>query len=188
MPKKFDILVHSGDFTHTGEYTIMQDFNEWLGEQPSSHNIIVAGNHELSLEKHPYFSKIFTNAIYLQDESVIVSGLKFYGSPYTLSFNNWAFNMNSNVIYQKWDKIPTNTDILITHGPAYGILDLNDDPEHCGDKALLETIKKIKPKIHACGHIHSGYGVLNKHGVKFINASILDNGYNMVNEPIVVNV
>ena len=184
-----DILVHCGDFTSQGEYTIKQDFNTWLGKQDYSYKIVIAGNHELTMEKFPILTrKLITNATYLEEESIVIEGLKFYGSPYTPAFFNWAFNVNSNEIYKHWEKIPQDTQILITHGPPYKILDKNGDGDHCGDKSIMYYINKIKPLHVAFGHIHSGHGTITKNGTKFINASILDNSYNLVYDPIEVKI
>lgn len=187
MPKG-DILVHAGDFTHTGEYSIIQDFNSWLGELDYSYKIIIAGNHELTFEKYPFPTRnLITNGIYLQDSEVVIEGYKFYGSPWTLNFNNWAFNMSESAIQKIWALIPKDTDVLITHGPAFGILDSSFDWDYgdfpnLGDTALLHYIKEIKPKYHICGHIHQAYGVFKTDSTTFINAS----QYKAKAKPIVV--
>ena len=48
--------------------------------------------------------------------------VRIYGSPWQPEFYNWAFNLprNGEEMKARWDAIPDNTDILITHGPAYG--------------------------------------------------------------------
>jgi Icc-related predicted phosphoesterase len=81
--------------------------------------------------------------------------------------------------------IPQNTDLLITHGPVLGIQDIVINGKHVGCRDLLEKVKATKPKVHVCGHIHEGYGSTQKYGVKFMNASVLNETYELVNKPMV---
>jgi Icc-related predicted phosphoesterase len=119
-----------------------------------------------------------TNAHYLQDQSVIIEGLKFYGSPWQPTFHNWAFNKDrGEKIKTEWDKIPSDTDVLITHGPPFGILDKTVDNEKVGCEELLLAVNRIKPKIHIFGHIHENYGEIKLNGTHFINPSSCDYNY-----------
>ena len=54
--------------------------------------------------------------------------------------------------------IPKNIDILLTHGPAYGILD-EVNGEHVGCEDLLNELDTICPKVLVCGHLHSAHGI-----------------------------
>ena len=114
--------------------------------------------------------------------------IKFYGSPWQLPFMDWAFNLPENELAKYWEKIPDDVDVLITHGPAFGILDkINNKGTSLGSKTLYDRIIKIKPKIHISGHIHSGKGVIEKDGTLFINASTATEEYQMTNKPIIVD-
>ena len=86
----------------------------------------------------------------------------------------------------KWEAIPDNTDILITHGPAFGTLDtVAGRPwDNLGCELLTQRIEVIKPKIHVCGHIHSGYGYEFKDGTHFFNAAVLDEQYEYTQKPM----
>jgi len=109
--------------------------------------------------------------IYLNDTGTTIEGLKIWGSPVQPEFFNWAFNRERGEdICKHWDLIPDDTDILITHGPAFGILDRVLEGEYVGCSDLLKKIKQIKPKIHAFGHIHEAYGQCEEDGTTFINA------------------
>lgn len=79
--------------------------------------------------------------------------------------------------------IPEETDVLITHGPPFGILDRTISGLEVGCEDLLKTIKKLKPKFHLFGHIHEAYGEENGINTTFINGSLLDEHYNLVNAP-----
>jgi Icc-related predicted phosphoesterase len=82
-----------------------------------------------------------------------------------------------------WKLILVNTDVLVTHGPPFGILDLIGD-EHVGCDQLLKEVNKVKPKVHLFGHVHEVYGCLEGRDTKFINASILDDRYEVRNLPV----
>jgi Icc-related predicted phosphoesterase len=124
------------------------------------------------------------NVHYLHDEHVILGGIKFYGSPYQPEFFNWAFNLRRGPeIAAKWEIIPDDTEVLITHGPPSMIGDqVNRDGtlsvENVGCRDLSRRIAKL-PKLgaHICGHIHEGHGLRVIDGVNYINASVLDDRY-----------
>ncbi len=89
-----------------------------------------------------------------------IDPLKIYGSPWQPEFYNWAFNLPIGPkLQEKWQAIPTEVDILITHGPPKGIRDKAPSGYDCGCPLLREEImNRIKPRLHVFGHIHDGYG------------------------------
>ena len=183
-----DILIHSGDATERGGIDEIAAFNEWLGALPYKHKIFVAGNHDWLFERSPQFAPtMMTNAHYLLDSFIVVEGLKIYGAPWQPRFFDWAFNVDrGEKIAKKWQLIPDDIDVLITHGPPYGILDeVAIRHEHVGCEELLPIVKRIKPRAHIFGHIHSGYGMIEQDGIKFVNASTCNEAYQPVNAPIV---
>jgi len=185
-----DMLLVAGDFTNIGELCIVDNFNNWLGSLPYSHIVVVAGNHDTSFQKRPKQARErFTNCIYLQDESVTIEGIKIYGSPWQPEFCNWAFNLprESKELKKKWEAIPKDTDILLTHCPPMGILDRTGHPVfyRAGCQYLLNRVKKIAPKYHVFGHIHGAYGQQQVGNTTFINASICNESYAPVHKPVV---
>jgi Icc-related predicted phosphoesterase len=85
----------------------------------------------------------------------------------------------------KWQAIPEDTDILITHGPPNGILDyVAQSVYNAGCEELLERVMQVKPKVSVFGHIHQGYGTLRVNEIEFINASVLNERYNYANLPV----
>jgi Icc-related predicted phosphoesterase len=180
-----DLLIVSGDFTFTGTVQEISKFNYWLEYQKYKYKIVIAGNHDLMFEDDPGLARsLLTSAThYLNDDECEIEGLKFWGSPITPWFNDWAFNRYSWNIGRHWDWIPSKIDILITHGPPFGILDTMDG-KHLGCPLLLEKVKKVKPKYHIFGHIHEGYGTYEEDGIKFINAALMNGQYKFVNKPI----
>lgn len=183
-----DILIHAGDISNFGEEHQVLDFLDWFSNQPHTFKVFIAGNHDFFFEKENerYIQKnIPSNVIYLNDSGCEINGIKIYGSPITPEFMDWAFNRKrGKEIRQHWNKIPTDTDILITHGPPFGILDANQNNYKTGCEDLLEVVNKIQPKYHIFGHIHEAYGMVEKEKTTFINASILDERYRIKNSPI----
>lgn len=186
-----DVLVHAGDFSFRGKYLETLEFLQWFTTQPYEYKIFIAGNHELSFERSPEQAKewlkpfLSDTCIYLQDSAVTVNGVKFYGSPWQPYFCNWAFNLKTDAeLREKWDLIPLDTDVLITHGPPYGYGD-EVDRGHVGCKELLYAIERVKPWVHIAGHIHEGYGSRQHYDTRLINAAVLDELYQQVNQPIV---
>ncbi len=185
-----DILIHAGDATGRGTVEEIHSFNKWFAALPHRHKIFVAGNHDWLFETSNRFARTLLDSSihYLQDSFVEVENLKIYGSPWQPRFFDWAFNlMRGAELAEKWELIPNDTDILITHGPPNGILD--EVPrqyfiENTGCEELRKRVEITKPKLHIFGHIHCGYGQTKKFGVKFINASNCDENYDPINPPI----
>jgi Icc-related predicted phosphoesterase len=195
-----DILIHSGDLTRRGELETIHDLCEWMKELPVNHKICVMGNHELGLEKlGPKKQKaleMFQEAgiIYLEDSGIEINGLKIWGSPISVFYHSWAWNrMPGPEIRRHWDMIPLDTNILITHTPAYGILDEVPrgfgDIENIGCKDLLDKINELKElKLHCFGHIHEGWGKIISNDMHFSNASMCQAYPNKgFNEPQIID-
>lgn len=194
-----DLLIHSGDFTIYGRRLEIIKFGNWMRGLPHRYKVVVAGNHDIMFEKDPSAARMYLGPmgrdklIYLQDSGVEIEGLHLWGSPWTPRFYDWAFNLGrGEALRRKWGFIPDDTDILVTHGPPFGILDLTSayktrPGEHVGCEELLKVVSQIKPKLHTFGHIHPSYGVLEKGGTTYINACICDSLYDPVNKPVVVD-
>ena len=121
---------------------------------------------------------------YLQDEATTIMGLKFYGSPWQPRFFDWAFNADrGKPLADIWAKIPEDTDVLVTHGPPFGILDQTWRGEKVGCQDLLARVRIIRPRFHLFGHIHEGYGAFQNESTVFLNGSICDLNYNLGNLP-----
>ena len=184
-----DILVHAGDCTSLGSKSEITQFLEWFSDTDFKHKIFIAGNHDFGFEQQTDITQEYKDmgVTYLFDNDVTIYGIKFYGSPWQPEFHNWAFNLSrGEELAEKWDKIPNDVDILITHGPAYGILDYAPIGGHVGCEELYRKIVEVKPKIHVCGHIHDGYGQKTMGGIEFLNASVLNDRYEHAHKPIVI--
>jgi len=180
-----DILICAGDITRRGSKDDVLDFNHWLGELDFKYKIVIAGNHDFCFEKDDTCYELLANAIYLEDSFVETEGLKIYGSPWQPWFFNWAFNLQrGKEISDKWDLIPDDIDILVTHGPPFEILDKTKRGEFVGCKDLKKRVLEVRPKVHIFGHIHEAYGAVDTHNTKYINASVCNLGYKPVNKPV----
>ena len=186
-----DILIVAGDICAFGSRKEVKAFFEFIKYRPHTHKIVVAGNHDICFQKH--WDKIpdffdYSIAHYLEDDQITIEGIKFYGSPWQPEFEDWAFNLpRGEALKDKWDMVPDDTDVLITHTPPAGILDQSRGiPVGCAD--LYEAVRRIKPKYHIFGHIHAAYGVSCPFGdTTFINASLCDTKNKVVRVPIVID-
>jgi Icc-related predicted phosphoesterase len=170
-----DILIHAGDFTMFSQSDeAIVDFNRWLGELSHSYKIVVPGNHEFFLEANPLEISLLSNATVLINEGIAIHGLRFWGTPVTPSLGG-AFGLNSAKDRRRlYRQIPEDTDILISHGPPFGILDAAPvSGLHAGCHELLEAVMRIRPKLHVFGHIHGASGVFRTEHTTFVNASRL---------------
>jgi Icc-related predicted phosphoesterase len=188
-----DVLIHAGDCLGQGTLENIEDLNDWLGMLPHRHKIVIAGNHDWAFQETPELAReALTNAVYLEDSSVEIEGIRFWGSPWTPTFMDWAFMLErGEPLYQKWQLIPDNTDVLITHGPPKGIGDeanLGFKCQSVGCVDLLARIHQLSLKAHIFGHIHEGYGEYLRGKTRLINASACTVRYEPRNAPIVVDV
>ena len=182
-----DVLVHAGDATRRGTERELRDFDRWLGTLPHRHKVVIAGNHDFGFQTQPGASGWITNAHYLQDRSVVLEGVRFYGSPWQPWFHDWAFNLpRGEELRRVWDRIPAGTDVLLTHGPPHGVLDRTEEGETVGCEELARAVTRVRPRLHVFGHIHEGYGQVVMDGVRYVNASVCDVRYRPVQAPVVV--
>lgn len=191
-----DVLVHAGDLCSFGNIRELDMAAKWLGSLKYPHIVVIGGNHDRPLQNTPLEAREVMHSQglkYLEDEAVTIKGVKFYGSPWTPPFMSWSFMADRPTIQKHWAKIPTDTNVLITHGPPYGILDPGSGEPHAGCIDLFDEYERIHPELHVFGHLHSGYGrrevALNPNGrvTTFVNASLVDEGYNPINHAIVID-
>lgn len=192
-----DLLIHAGDFMNSG-YNPMEAimFFKWFDEIKNyDTKVFIAGNHDrwmqdASVEANGMLTG-YKNIDYLQDERMELwdgedQQLVIYGTPWQPEFHNWAFNLpRGEKLKEKWDMIPVDVDILITHSPPFGKLDfVNYDRINVGCEELLKRIEEVRPKINVFGHIHEGFGYVFDGYTHFINASVLNERYEFRNKPV----
>lgn len=196
-----DVILCAGDISSMGYEHEIREFLDWFSRlHQYTNKIFIAGNHDWGFQDNVIKIKSilaeYSNVIYLQDDLFLTgedyedytNRVKIWGSPWQPEFHSWAFNLprNSPEMWEKWLMIPDNTDILITHGPAFGNLDTSEWNRNMnlGCEMLAERIASVKPKIHVCGHIHSGYGYKFDGTTHFFNAAVLGERYTYQNKPI----
>lgn len=190
-----DIIIHAGDATSMGYRHEIKEYFEWYNKLfKYKNNIMIAGNHDFGFQKNPEDIRLLLEEYpyvhYLEDNQIDIDDIKIWGTPWQPWFYNWAFNLprNGDELKAKWDMIPEDIDILITHGPPFGYLDVvAGRTDHLGCELLTERLKIVKPKIHVFGHIHTGYAIKEVDGVLFVNAAVLNEQYYYVNKPITID-
>ena len=184
-----DVIIHAGDVSMKGEEYEIEKFLNWFEGLDYQHKIFIAGNHDFYFERinDADIKKLIPSSItYLNDNEVKIGSIKIWGSPISPWFFNWAFNRHrGEAILRHWDLIPNDADIVVTHGPVYKILDRTTTGKNVGCEDLLQKLNEIQPAVHICGHIHEAYGSAQNEHTRFFNASILNERYHAVNEPIV---
>lgn len=194
-----DLLIIAGDLiARHNEAEFFECFN-WIHEQRYSKKILIAGNHDQQMQDENYQGPqgiMIGSFEYLCDSGTEFDGLKIWGSPWTLTFPEinpkcTAFTGTEKDLAEKYALIPDDTDILITHGPPYGIMDKTVRGEHVGSKELLKAVMHVKPSFHVFGHVHEGYGkeiitysygkLIGQKEMIFLNCSHVDEHYRPVN-------
>ena len=186
-----DLLILTGDFTANNSVSAEISFFMWLKKQKYKKKILISGNHDNEMPKNHKESEDY---IYLCDSGLEFEGLKIWGSPWSLWFDGinphcTAFTGTEEDLDKKFSLIPYDIDILITHSPPFGILDLTArSKQNVGSKALLKQYDRIKPKLHLFSHIHEGWGYRDKFFTEFFNCSIMNEDYEAINEPFDIEI
>lgn len=200
-----DIIIGAGDITGRGSINQITSYIEWLEEQ--SFNmccVFIAGNHDISFDpkRGNEYNYQLTRDIrreldsndrihYLENSSIVINDIKIWGSPVSPWFYGeyWAFNKHrGNDIKEVWDTIPEDVEIIIVHGPPKGHGDMLEEGEEVGCEDLRDKINSLPNiKLVVSGHIHEGYGTYrDDRGVLYVNASVLNRQYQLVNQPVAV--
>lgn len=194
IPTDVDLIIHCGDATNSRNpiqnSVEMYNFLEWFNTLPIKHKIYVPGNHDAAMATGMVEIAKY-DIHFLVNSSVTIEGKKFWGSPYTPRYGDWVYMLNRNRMQRVWELMEP-ADVVITHGPPKGYLDLTDDVEnreivHVGCKSLANKILEVKPKFHCFGHIHSdknnnNYGIFHDpSGIIFVNAACLSHDHKFYN-------
>jgi Icc-related predicted phosphoesterase len=180
-----DILIHAGDLTGLGTRKECDDAMAWLASLPHKHKLFIPGNHDFAFEREVL--PVPDGLVLLNNKTVEVEGITICGSPYSLEFRGWAFGSTRDLYRARkmWERIiPDNLDILVTHGPAFEVLDRTYHGEPAGDEALAWVIASKQPKAHVFGHIHESYGNVLVDGVQRYNVAM---GYDLEHPPTIID-
>lgn len=186
-----DVLIHAGDFTSRGLRKEVEAFARWFHGLPHLHKVVVAGNHDFLFETDPERGReLLGDVVYLAGEEATVAGLRFWGSPWQPWFHDWAFNLQrGEPLRAHWATAPSGIDVLVTHSPAMGTLDLVFRGENVGCVDLEAALPRIAPRLHVFGHIHEAAGVVQRaDGILAVNASVCDVRYRPTNPAVLVDI
>ena len=161
-----DVIVHSGDISHSGTACEILDFLNWFIGLPYPHKIFVTGNHDLCLWDAESIDDLPGNVHFLQDCGCEIDGVKFFG----LAYNHPE------------ELIPNDTNIVVTHEPPMMILDKSVGT-HWGNSSLRKRLKEIRPRYHLFGHAHESFGTLKDGCTVFSNGSLLDERNKLIRKP-----
>lgn len=170
-----DIIVHSGDFTMNGSQQEAIDFMNWFCDLPYHHKIFICGNHDDCLYG-ANIDGLDANVHYLCNSGVEIDGVKFYGVPMFME------DCITDRQTRNYERIPSDTDVLITHSPAYGILDFDDDINY-GSEEIMTKLSHLNLKAHLFGHIHAQHGIITTGNTIFSNGAIMHARYTNLNQP-----
>lgn len=189
-----DVLIHTGNITAYGSLEEVKEFNSFLATLPHKYKIVIGGNHDSCFDrtKQEYSmadsppERLLTEAMYLEDSYVTICGIKVYGAPWVPNYRNLAFNVpRGRGLLRKWNLIPNDADILITHAAPLGHGDMTTLGERLGCVELLHTVRqRVKPCFHIYGQVKEGYGITTDGHTVFINASTCNNNLVPCNRPI----
>jgi hypothetical protein len=203
VPSGIDVVIHCGDESDCGnEWSNEPEaraFFEWYSALDIAHKLFVPGNHSMAIEKGLVKPEQYPKVRFLIHEQVVLNGLVVFGTPYTPKFFHWAYMRAREDLDVVWQTIPDDVDILISHGPPKGILDATRDidtrnPIHVGSKSLTRHVtERIKPLLHAFGHIHDekgirNFGIVQDSVTTFVNCSCCNVGSKLVNHGVVVEI
>lgn len=192
-----DVFVCAGDMGDAGTLEESQEVLAWIAKLPHSVRIVTPGNHDGPLQDAKILEKLrseFPNITILIDQTITINGLKIHASPwvpgtpvkgeYPWAFDIWSLEGRMS----KWNMIPDDVDVLITHTPALGSRDTDRDNVSRGCSALdFRRARLNNLKLHIFGHIHSSAGTEIKNGITLVNAAIALSDEE-VRKPIVVSV
>lgn len=170
---------------------------EWRNRQPVKECVVTWGNHDFCGEQHrdERFEIGGKRTNILCDASIVIGGKCIYLTPWSNTFMRWAFMRDPAELAKVYAKLPKDIDILVSHQPPLGYgsqcryIDVRDGKmkeEQVGSAELTEAIRRVKPAIVVCGHVHSGYGTYDIDGIPVYNVSVVDEGYSLVHPPTVI--
>ena len=213
-PSGADIVVIAGDFSKMSGFGkwhlydqkkwIQKTFINWINKYSDTEFVIIPGNHDLCLDPTKtanIYHDLDWNIIWpdnchlLIDQEITVKGLRIYGTPWVPIINyRWAFEVENDVLKEKFSKIPENLDILITHSPPripgnnidFSLQTYNGP---FGSPELANEIMLKHPRYLFCGHIHTGEHTMTEfEGCKMFNVSRLNEDYCIAYEPRIIEI
>jgi Icc-related predicted phosphoesterase len=181
-----DVLALAGDLCPPGGPKtqlpwLKTVFARWVERLPADHVLATWGNHDFVGQEHP--APPIPRVRWLVDTDVEIDGCRFWGSPWSLPFFDWAFMRPEEELAKTWSVMPDDTDVAIVHGPPQGYGDLTSRGQHVGSVSLRRRLEEVRPQLAVFGHIHEAAGEWNVAGGVWANVSLLDLHYRLVRRP-----
>lgn len=183
-----DVLLHTGDVSEYGEKDEILDFIEWLESLDFQSKIFIGGNHDAFLEEYAdNIPKLLPDGVfYLDNEGVEINHVSIWGSPAVPDLYGFPFGKEKGYqMEENWKYVPFDTQILLTHTPPRGILDVTSSGRTKGCTSLLQKVREVVPVYHVFGHVHASYGQLELDGTTFINAAVMNSYSGSLNDAVV---
>jgi Icc-related predicted phosphoesterase len=172
----------------------------WLANAPATHKILTWGNHDWCGQECTFHTessehRANTELQILVDRGTTVESpdgpLSVWATPWSNQFMTWAFMRRPAELETIYAKVPDGIDILVSHQPPFGygdrlINNVTGKAEHLGSHELLKAIRRVRPRLVICGHIHDGYGRFECEGVPIFNVSVVDEQYRLVRPATVI--
>ena len=204
------LVLVAGDFTEHGctrgvEQSVrwVQDvFRPWCASFPGVRFCVVPGDHDLFAERRADEIRWPENVIYLDPlasdpaaRACEVAGLKIYGVARTPYLKGGAFESSPEALARAFAEIPEGLDILVSHAPplvdGYNLDADGRRRHHRGSPELTEAIRRARPSLVVCGHVHGGdhRRAVLENGTVVVNVSrVLDDRGMVTTRPRVIDV
>ena len=154
---KADAVCICGDIQSRAMHTFA-----WINAQKKP-VVLVPGNHDWFLYDPagaPSNWGFKPHVRVLIDSGCELDGVRFWGTPWSPIFFDWAFMLPPEGLREKYAKIPEGIDVLLTHSPPRiprSRIDMVEGRrDHCGSAELAEAVLRARPRHLFCGHIHTG--------------------------------
>ena len=174
-----DYVVVAGDITNAGRsvridpdaYDNLQRARAWLDSLRSQYGgsrvIVIPGNHDIGCHSSEFGegfcepSTVHTLAPALGDAALVVCWTESLCTAFDapeLSLS-WAHTTSDpGVDLARWALCP-EVDVIISHCPPHGARDLAISGARIGSPGLAEAIRRVRPKLVVCGHVHEDSGI-----------------------------
>jgi predicted phosphohydrolase len=189
-----DLLLLAGDLCpladHSGDAQrafLQGPFTDWLERVPAKAIVGIAGNHDLILEREPELARSLPWT-YLCDGETEAAGLRIWGSPFAVTFGDWAFMEPDDALEARFAAIPDGLDVLLVHGPPFGVLDRARRGVDTGSAALRRAILRARPQVAIFGHIHEAHGEARLGATRCLNVSLVDERYVVRHAPTLLEI
>jgi len=180
-----------------------QTLRPWVAMAPATRTILTWGNHDWcgqlctfedssSAASATALTIVVDNAESVPKGGAAEGAVSVWASPWSNQFGDWAFMKAPAELTPVYAAIPEGIDILVSHQPPFGYGDRCADFASrrivsVGSRELLATIDRVTPKIVLSGHIHEGYGQFERNGTRIYNVSVVDEYYQLVRGPTVID-